>query len=428
MRWTKSLIPTLKEDPQDAEVISHKLMIRAGLMRKLSSGAYSYLPLGFKMLTKVKTIIREEMQAAGAEEVLLPALQPLELWKKTGRDENLGEVMFKFRDRHGKIICLGPTHEEVITDLVSKEVSSYRDLPKILFQIQTKFRDELRPRFGVLRSCEFIMKDAYSFDATTKDADISYDKMFKAYKRIFSRCGLDYITVEADSGVMGGGVSHEFMVPSEKGEDLIITCASCGYAASRDMFRDDAPKTGDPCPKCGRKIKLHNAIEIGHTFKLGTKYSKTLGARFLANDRTEHDIIMGCYGIGVNRIIASMIETSNDKDGIICPPSIAPYEVVIMPLNMANAQVTKAAEKIYEDLRKSGLDILIDDREVSAGIKFKDSDLIGFPLQVIIGEKNLKDGKGEVKVRKTQKSHKADLKDIPDQTKSLLEKTKSQKT
>jgi len=426
MRWTKTFIPTLREDPQDAEIISHKLMIRAGLIRRLASGIYSYLPLGYRMLTKVETIIREEMQAAGALEVLLPALQPLELWKKTSRDKDLGEVMIKFRDRHGKIICLGPTHEEVITDLISKEVSSYKDLPKTLFQIQTKFRDELRPRFGVLRSSEFIMKDAYSFNSTAKDLDVVYDKMYKAYERIFTRCGLKYIIVEADSGVMGGGASHEFMIPAKNGEDLVIVCDSCGYAASKDMFKDKNPKNGDLCPKCKKSIKLHSTIEVGHTFKLGTKYSKLLGAKFLAKDGTERNLIMGCYGIGVNRIIASMIETYHDKDGIIAQVSIAPYEVVVLPLNMANLQIARHAENIYEALKRLGVDALIDDRNVSAGIKFKDADLIGFPLQIIVGEKNLKTNKAEIKIRKTQGVRKIDLKDIPVQTKSLLEELKPQ--
>ncbi len=406
MRWTNAFIPTLKEDPQDAEVISHKLMIRASLIRKLTAGAYSYLPLGCKVLSRVQNIIREEMVNAGGIEVLLPVLQPLELWKKTARDKDLGEVMIKFRDRHGKIICLGPTHEEVITQLVSKEVSSYRDLPKILFQIQTKFRDELRPRFGVLRSCEFIMKDAYSFDATQKDLETSYKKMYDAYKRIFSRCGLPYIIVEADPGIMGGGISHEFMVPSGSGEDIVIICGACGYSASKDV------KKGAPCPKCKKDTRLQNTIEIGHTFKLGTKYSKALGAKFLAKDSTQHDIIMGCYGIGVNRIIAALIEASHDTDGIIWPVSMAPYEAVILPLNMGNAKLKKISFNLYDELKDNGMDVILDDRNVSAGIKFKDADLIGFPLQIIIGEKNLKNNLVELKLRNTGKIEKLKVKDV----------------
>ncbi len=373
MRWTNAFIPTLKEDPQDAEVISHKLMIRASLIRKLTAGAYSYLPLGYKVLSKVQNIIREEMVNAGAIEVLLPALQPLELWKKTTRDKDLGQVLIKFRDRHGKIMCLGPTHEEVITQLVSKEVSSYRDLPKILFQIQAKFRDELRPRFGVLRSCEFIMKDAYSFDATEKDLEVSYKKMYDAYKKIFFRCGLPYKIIEADPGIMGGGSSNEFIVQTK--------------GSAED-------------------------IELGHTFKLGTKYSKALSAKFLAKDGTQHDIIMGCYGIGVNRIIAALIETSHDKDGIIWPASIAPYEVVVLPLNMGNAKLKQISEGIYDELKGNKIDAILDDRNVSAGIKFKDADLIGFPLQIIIGEKNLKDNLVEIKLRKTGKIEKVKVDNV----------------
>lgn len=414
MRWTDAFIPTLKEDPQDAEVVSHKLMIRASLIRKLTAGAYSYLPLGYKVLSKVQNIIREEMVNTGGIEVLLPVLQPLELWKKTARDKDLGEIMIKFRDRHGKIICLGPTHEEVVTQLVSKEVSSYRDLPKILFQIQTKFRDELRPRFGVLRSCEFIMKDAYSFDATEKDLETSYKKMYDAYKRIFSRCGLRYIIVEADPGIMGGGISHEFMVPAEGGEDIVMICGACGYSASKDV------KKGAPCPKCKKDTRVQNTIEIGHTFKLGTKYSKALGAGFLDKDGREHDIIMGCYGIGVNRIIAALIETSHDKDGIIWPISIAPYEVVVSPLNMSNSELKKTSGAIYDGLKNDGIDVILDDRNVSAGIKFKDADLIGFPLQIIIGEKNLKNNLVELKLRKTGKIEKSKVKDMSKRVKTLL--------
>jgi len=422
MKWTTAFIPTLREDPQDAEVISHKLMMRAALIRKLTAGAYSYLPLGFKALYKVQNIIREEMVKAGAQEVLLPALQPLELWKKTSRDKDLGEVMIKFRDRHGKITCLGPTHEEVITDLVSREISSYRDMPKTLFQIQTKFRDELRPRFGVLRSCEFIMKDAYSFDANEKDMELSYKKMYDAYERIFSRCGLKYIIVEADPGVMGGGLSHEFMVPAPSGEDIVVVCDSCGYKASKDVFVSKAkePKDGDPCPKCGKKIKLQNTIEIGHTFKLGTKYSKPLGAKFSDRDGALRDIIMGCYGIGVNRIIASLIEISNDKDGIIWPAAIAPFEIDILPLNMKNDKIVKISDKIYHDLIDKHIDAIIDDRDVSAGIKFKDADLIGFPYQLIVSEKNIKNNIVELKDRKTQKAEEIKIDEVTKRVKGVL--------
>ncbi len=374
MRWTETLIPTLREDPQDAEIISHKLLVRGGFIRKLVAGVYSYLPLGFRVLSKVQDIIRQEMRSAGAGEVLLPALQPMELWRKTGRDKDLADVMIKFRDRHEKTLCLGPTHEEVITSLVASNISSYKDLPKILFQIQTKFRDEIRPRFGVIRSCEFIMKDAYSFDTDEKGLEKNYKKMYDAYCRIFKRCGLSYKVLKADSGFMGGGQSHEFMVPSKGGED----------------------------------------IEIGHTFKLGTKYSEALGARFLDKRGKTHPMIMGCYGIGVNRIPAASIEVSHDADGIIWPKSISPYEIVILPLNVGNESLRKFSENLYAEMCKASLDVIIDDRPERAGVKFKDADLIGFPIQVIIGEKNLQKGKVEIKARSDRKVHLIDNKEVID--------------
>ncbi len=370
MKWSKAHIPTLKEDPSDAEVLSHKLMMRAGFIRRLGSGTYSYLPLGLKILRKIENIIREEMNNAGAQEVLLPAMQPAEIWKKTGRLELLKEIMISYKDRSGKVNIFGPTHEEVITDLVAKDVRSYRDLPKILYQIQTKFRDEPRPRFGVLRSKEFIMKDAYSFDADDKALEGVYKRMHKAYCSIFARCGLEYVAVAADSGFMGGDVSHEFMAPAPCGED---------------------------------KVDGRPAIELGHIFKLGTKYSKALGATYLDEKGQTRDIIMGCYGIGVNRIFAAVIEQNNDKDGIIWPGEIAPYRVVIIQVDPADGQIRKESEKIYNSLAGSGVDVLLDDREERPGIKFKDSDLLGFPLQVIVGKKGLKDGKIELKERRGQK-------------------------
>ena len=422
MKWTQTFITTLREDPQDAEIISHKLLVRGGFIRKLTAGAYSYLPLGFKVLLKVKNIIREEMVKAGADEVLLPALQPIELWKQTGRDKDLQDVMIKFRDRHGKIVCLGPTHEEVVTSIIARGISSYRDLPKTLFQIQTKFRDEIRPRFGVIRSCEFIMKDAYSFDLDQKGLEKNYKSMYEAYCRIFERCGLTYIAVQADPGVMGGGESHEFMVPSKTGEDIIGVCEGCGYSASKDILTSGGGelKDGRPCPKCKKRIKLKQTIEIGHTFKLGTKYSHPLGATYLDKSGATKDIIMGCYGIGVNRILASLIEISNDKNGMIWPASISPYEVVILPLNVSVDKLKETAESIYKDLKASGADVIIDDREDRAGVKFKDADLIGFPLQVIVGEKNLKDGIVELKTRKTGKSQKVKIADARKKTQELL--------
>jgi len=548
MRWTDALIPTLKEDPQDAEVISHKLMIRAALVRKLFSGAYSYLPLGLKVLQKVSDIIREEMNLSGAQELLLPAMHPPELWKKTGRYELLGAVLIKFKDRHNRELVLGPTHEEIITDLVANNIKSYKDLPLILYQIQTKFRDEPRPRFGVMRTSEFIMKDAYSFDRNIEGMEASYKKMYDAYCRVFERCGLPFIPVEADPGMMGGSISHEFMVPSEAGEDVIAVCRKCKYAASvqiavckesrgsgvgsrekrmpitevetpdiktiekvseflkaepsklvktllykadskyialliRGDFEANETKlknylkcdlleladektiesimgapigfsgpvglkdarivadnsvknminfitgankkdahlinvnTGrdfetkefadfrmitkdDKCPSCGKDIDIKRAIEVGHTFKLGTKYSETLGARILEQDGKTVPAIMGCYGIGVTRIIPTLIETSNDKDGIIWPMSIAPYHIIIVALNIANKKVKDVSEEVYKDLTNAGYEVLFDDRDISAGIKFKDADLIGIPIQIIVGEKNARKNVVEIKNRR----------------------------
>ncbi len=567
MRWSEALIPTLKEDPQDAEVISHKLMVRGGFIRKLISGAYSYLPLGVKVLKKTERIIREEMNAKGAQEVLLPAIHPPELWKKTGRYDLIGEVMIKFRDRHGKELVLGPTHEEIITDLVANNVRSYKELPQILYQIQTKFRDEPRPRFGVMRTSEFIMKDAYSFDCDYEGLDITYKKMYDAYCRIFERCGLPYIAVEADTGIMGGSVSHEFMVPSPAGEDEIVVCSKCGYASSthvaacktvnsprsivhskkmpiaevetigittiervseflkaepsrliktliykvdgvavallvrgdfeanetklknylkagaleladektivevtrapvgfsgpvglgiriiadnsvKDMVnfvvgankkdahlinanfdRDFQTKEfgdfrkitkDDPCPACGKPVEVKQAIEIGHTFKLGTKYSEALGAKFLDKEGKENVAVMGCYGIGVNRIASTLIEASNDQDGIIWPVSIAPYQVVIIALNVQNKKVKEISEGVYDNLTKSGFDVLYDDRDISAGIKFKDVDLVGIPIKIIIGERNAKKGVVEVKLRKTGEVKEVKSEDLIAHLKTLI--------
>ena len=570
MRYSKTFIPTLKEDPADAEAISHKLMVRAGLIRKLTAGAYSYLPLGLKVLQKIESIIRQEMDASGALELLLPALQPAQLWHETGRYDTIGDELVKFNDRTGREMVLGPTHEEVITDIARGHLRSYKDLPKTLYQIQTKLRDEPRPRFGVIRSKEFIMKDGYSFDRDQKGLDESYRIMFDTYKRIFSRCGLDTIAVEADSGFMGGSESAEFMVLSQSGEDIIVLCRSCDYKTSlakaacipagspksptpnsqnsdmaeintpgistidkvseflkcapQDMIKtliyiaDKKPvavlvrgdhdvneaklacvlkvkelsladenmiikvtgapvgfsgpcglkdlriisdhgiktiSTGitgankkdkhlinvvpgrdfdiketfdiryiteeDACPKCNKAIELKKAIEIGHVFKLGTKYSDSMRAKFLDSDGKEKPLVMGCYGMGINRIMASAIEQANDKDGIIWPASIAPYNAIIISLNMNDKDVASASEGIYQQFQKAGIEVLLDDRDISPGIKFKDADLIGIPLQVIIGSKGLAKSSVEIKIRKTGERINIPLKEILPQIQKLLQ-------
>jgi prolyl-tRNA synthetase len=373
MFWSRAFIPTLREAPQEAESVSHKLMLRAGLARMLMAGAYTYLPLGVRVLNNIQNIIRQEMNACMASELLLPALQPLELWIKTGRDKDIGEVMIRFSDRRGRKICLGPTHEEVITDLVSSYISSYKQLPLILYQIQTKFRDEIRPRLGLVRACEFIMKDAYSFDQDEAGLDKNYKAMLEAYLRIFQRCGLQVITTEADSGVMGSGLSHEFMVASGDGEDTII--------------------------QDGRKIQC---IEVGHIFKLGTKYSASLGANFLDAKGKLSPVIMGCYGIGVSRLISAIIEQNNDKDGIIWPKEIAPYKVIIVVVDVTEEKLMAKANTIYKNLVNQKIEVILDDRNERAGVKFKDADLLGIPFQIIVGKETMRNDTVELKVRHSQ--------------------------
>ena len=395
MYWSKVFIPTLKETPQEAESLSHKLLLRAGLARMLMAGAYSYLPLGLRVLENIKKIIRQEMQASGASELLLPALQPLELWQKTGRDKDIGAVMFKFIDRRGRNVVLGPTHEEIITDLVKGEISSYRQLPLVLYQIQTKFRDEIRPRFGLIRACEFIMKDAYSFDQDQAGLDNNYQLMLEAYKRIFFRCGLEVLITQADSGVMGGKESHEFMAPAAQGEDLVLVCKKCNQVKA---FAADSLL----CSKCNSQMDKVNTIEVGHIFKLGIKYSQAIGANFADASGELKPIIMGCYGIGVSRLVSTIIEQNNDAEGIIWPKQVAPYQVLVLPLDVTNSQIMQEAIALHDQLSGLGFPVLLDDRDERAGVKFKDADLLGIPLQVIIGRNSLADQTIEIKVRSTK--------------------------
>ncbi len=546
MRWSQTIIPTLKETPADAEIISHKLLLRAGLIRKLTGGLYTFMPLGLRALRKVEQIVREEMNRAGALELLMPALQPPDIWQQSGRYESARDVLFKVRDRAKKEWVLGPTHEEVITTLVAGEINSYRQMPKNFYQIQTKFRDEIRPRFGLMRAKEFIMKDAYSFDATDEGAQASYHKMYDAYARIFQRCGLKTIAVEADTGVMGGKFSHEFMVPAETGENEVVFCDGCGYAANVEKATSGAPRSqaqgsgakverfatpgvvtiealskppylvladrqiktlvymveskivlillrgddqlneaklvatlgtatvrpaegpeinaalganpgslggvgvtkypiyaderlrdavdmttganddgfhlrnvaigrdiavnhwadlrvvaaGEPCVKCGKPLKVQRAIEVGHVFKLGTKYSQSLNALFLDETGKQQPAIMGCYGIGVTRTLQAVIEQSHDENGIIWPLSVAPYTVCITPLNVSpDSPVMQRAVQIYTDLTARGVDAILDDRNDRPGVKFKDSELVGFPIRVGVGEKSLVKGEVEIKPR-----------------------------
>jgi prolyl-tRNA synthetase len=390
MNWSRYFIPTLKETPIGTEAVSHQLMLRAGLVHMLTSGVYSYLPLGLRVLRRVENIIREEMENAGARELFLPCLQPIELWKQTGRDKVLEEVMYRFKDGRGRDMCLGPTHEEVITDLVKGFVQSYRQLPVVLYQIQTKFRDELRTRFGVVRACEFIMKDAYSFDRDEEGLKKNYQLMYEAYQNIFKRCGLEVITAEADSGAMGGSLSHEFMVPAPIGEDTV-------------KIKD---KNG--------KEKDQVVIELGHIFQLGTKYSQAQQAVFVDEDGKQKPMIMGCYGIGVSRVIAAIIESHNDAKGIIWPLEVAPFDVEILPITGPNdgGELVALAQQYAKELQVKKLDILVDDRDESAGRKFNDADLIGIPYRVTIGQRNLKEGKVEIKDRRSGETVLVDKKEL----------------
>jgi len=418
MLWSKTFIPTLKEAPGDAESISHQLLLRAGLVRPLMAGVYSYLPLGLRVLENIENIIRQEMNAVDAVEVLLPALQPQELWARSGRDKDMGEVMIKFMDRRGRSVCLGPTHEEVITELIANHVSSYKQLPLVLYQIQTKFRDELRPRFGLVRACEFIMKDAYSFDQDEAGLDKNYQAMHKAYRSIFKRCGLHFLSLEADPGVMGGEVSHEFMVPAKDGEDLVLSCPGCGRVSTFKENHDQA------CVKCGKKTERLNCIEVGHIFKLGTKYSLALKANFLDAQQTTNPVIMGCYGIGVSRLVSAIAEQNHDRDGLIWPRQVSPYDAIILALDTTNKKIMEFACGVYEKLKKTDLQILFDDRDERAGVKFKDADLIGIPAHIIIGQRAVEQNKVELKLRGYKETSLVELETLGKKIREALEKIK----
>ena len=553
-RYSQFFTPTLKEIPAEAEIISHQLMLRAGMIRKLAAGIYTYLPFGLRALKRVENIVREEMDRAGAIEVLLPGVQPGDLWMESGRWDQYGPELLRFRDRHNRESCLGPTHEEVITDLVRREIHSYKQLPINLYQIQTKFRDEIRPRFGVMRAREFIMKDAYSFDIDEEGANRSYERMYVAYEAIFRRCGLKFRAVEADTGPIGGSFSHEFMVLSDTGEDDIVSCKNCPYASNLEkaeiLSREDDSKhtereeelqvvdtpgirtvdevtkflsvrpeklvktliyqtehgpiaalvrgdhelnetklrnvlnvqeltmadpetvfdvtgapmgfagaiglqvkkvadfalkemknmvmganeedkhilnvnegrdfqvetyadlrmitSSDPCPRCGGELLFGKGIEVGHVFKLGTKYSTALKADFLDRNGQETPFVMGCYGIGIGRIVAAAIEQSHDENGIIFPISISPFEVTILPLEMHEAHVREVAENLCQQLSDLGLTVFIDDRDERPGFKLKDADLLGIPVRVTVSLRTLKKDAIEIKVRS-----KPDLRLIP---------------
>ncbi len=549
MLYSRYFIPTVKETPSDAEVISHQLMLRAGMIRKLSAGIYNYLPMGLRSIRKFENIVREEMNKADAIEMLMPSVQPAELWQESGRWAFYGKELLRFKDRKDADFCMGPTHEEVITDMVRREIKSYRQMPINFYQVQTKFRDEIRPRFGLMRGREFIMKDAYSFDVDSLAADKSYDKMYNAYMRIFERCGLNFRAVEADTGSIGGSSSHEFMVLADSGEDAIVSCDACRYAANvekaesgaslqpvsaeplpiqktatpnmktitdvaaflgltsdltvktlvycseegdtvmallrgdhelneiklknslgwneirmateeeilrltgspigflgplelkekttviadllvRNMVntvvganemdmhfcnvnpsRDFTPDryvdirnvvAGDSCPRCHEgKLEMWRGIEVGHVFKLGTKYSQSLNATYLDANGKEQFIFMGCYGIGIGRTVAASIEQNHDDNGIIFPIPIAPFHCSVVAINAKDKGVMAESEEIYLKLEELGIEVLFDDRDERPGVKFKDNDLIGIPLRLVVGSKGLAEGKVELKIRAT---------------------------
>ncbi len=566
MRFSRMLLPTLRESPADADVVSQKLMMRAGMIRKVAAGIYNLLPMGLRSVRKVEAIVREEMNRAGAQEVLMPMVVPSELWKESGRWDVYGKELLRIRDRHDREFCLGPTHEEVITDMVRREVRSYRDLPVNLYQIQTKFRDEIRPRFGLMRGREFIMKDAYSFHADEESADKEYRNMYETYTRIFERCGLAFRAVEAETGAIGGSFSHEFMVLADTGEDAIAACDACDYAANVERAeirtpeerpvstqgakaiekvstpgkksveevsaflkvkpssliktliydtgeglvaalvrgdldvnemklrraagvsavelatddkvtqatgapvgfagpvglkipvyadwsvmeikngvtgansadahlvnvlpgRDFTPRyadirnavEGDGCPRCKGTLTIKRGIEVGHVFKLGTKYSTAMGATFLDEQGAERPMIMGCYGIGVGRTAAASIEQNHDEFGIIWPVPLAPFGCEVVPVNVTHEESMKTAEALYAELNKAGVDTLLDDRDERAGVKFKDSDLIGIPVRVTVGERNLKQGNVEVKRRNEKEARLVKVEDAAAVVKGLLE-------
>ncbi|MEL7596931.1 MAG: proline--tRNA ligase [Clostridiaceae bacterium] len=565
MKLSNMLITTLREVPAEAELPSHKLMLRSGMMRKMASGIYNYMPLGLRTLKKVENIVREEMDRAGAQEFLASAIIPAELWQESGRWEVFGPEMFRLSDRNERQFCLGPTHEEVFTDIARAVIKSYKQLPLNLYQIQTKYRDERRPRFGVMRSREFTMKDAYSFDKDYEGLDITYNKMYEAYKKIFERCGVDCSAVEADSGAMGGSGSAEFMVKSEYGEDEVVFCDTCSYAANMEkapstpekaevedakglekvetpnaktidelikffnitpkkfaktliykaddkvvavMVRGDrevnetkvtntiggavefeladektvkeattaeigfagpmgikvdfllvdeevsnmynfvvgANETGyhyinvnygrdfdgtigdfrnvtseDKCPKCGGKVTIARGIEVGHIFKLGTKYSESMGAVFSDEDGKSKPLIMGCYGIGVNRTMASIIEQHHDENGIVWPLAVAPYHVIVIPAVSKNEEQMKAAEELYNSLKEIGVEVLLDDRNERAGVKFKDADLIGIPMRITVG-RMVSEGKVEFKIRSNSEVEEIEISSVIDKVKEEFKK------
>jgi len=409
MFWSKVFLPTLKDTPQDAEVISHQLMLRAGMIRRVTSGIYTWLPIGLKVLRKVENIVREEMDASGAQEVLMPMVQPKELWEETQRWEKMGPELLRIQDRHERDFCLGPTHEEVITDLIRNNIKSYKELPLNLYQIQTKFRDEVRPRYGVMRGREFLMKDSYSFNLDEDSLNESYVLMKEAYKKILDRLGLQFKIVKADSGAIGGDTSEEFHVLAENGEDTIAISDSSDFAINTELLLEEGENIeslqGKPSPDGEGIIEIKKGIEVGHIFQLGKVYTDAMKANVLDNEGKAQNLYMGCYGIGVSRLVAAAIEQNNDDKGIIWPEAMTPFEVNIIAIGFdKDEKIAKASTDLYSKLSSMGYEVMLDDRKDGYGIKMKDAELIGVPINVIIGKQYLQNGEIELKHRDGQSS------------------------
>ena len=409
MKASKLILGTQRENPADAEIVSHQLMIRAGLIRQVSSGIYNWLPLGKKVLQKVEDIIRTEMNNSDAQEILMPMVQPASLWEESGRIDQYGQELLVFLDRHDNKFCLGPTHEEIITDLCKNLLTSYKQLPVTLYQIQTKFRDEIRPRFGVMRSREFIMKDAYSFDLNKEGLDKSYEIMKEAYIKIFNRLGLDYRIVKADSGAIGGSDSEEFHVLADSGEDLLAFSDKSDYAINAELLtelqegQDPYSLEGKQSPDGKGNLKLKKGIEVGHIFKLGRKYSEILNLR-IQGENGDINPEMGCYGIGASRIVAAAIEQNHDEKGIVWPKSLSPFQVALVEVNSKdNKNVKDKCNEIYQLLKDNNIETLWDDRDKRPGVKFADMEVIGIPMTIIVGERTLETGQIEIKKRKDEK-------------------------
>ncbi len=404
MRASRFYISTLKEAPAEAELISHKLMIRSGLIRRLGSGLYSWMPMGLKILRKIESIIRLKMNEAGAIELLMPAIQPSELWEESDRWDVFGPQMLKIKDRHDRLFCFGPTHEEVITDIVRKEINSYKQLPINFYQIQTKFRDEIRPRFGVMRAREFLMKDSYSFHTDIDCLKNTYEKMYKTYSEIFETIGLNFRAVQADNGAIGGDGSHEFHVLADSGEDELVYSEETDFAANSEVAKNHPDRD---------KLKTCRGIEVGHIFQLGTKYSEAMKAEFIDESGKPKPLLMGCYGIGVSRIVAAAIEQGHDERGIIFPSSIAPFEVIITPIGYDKSEeVKKVTDSIYNQLLELGCDVILDDRGLRPGVMFSEAELLGIPHRITISDKTIEAKKVEYKKREVENSKLIDLESL----------------